>query len=82
MPPPRRASHHPSIFPPATPNPTPSAPDQDKRYLRAEGTVVFSTIWGQAEDDTFALLWAAEENVWLALYRVSLTVCQCILCCG
>ncbi|KAL1668503.1 TRAPP trafficking subunit Trs65-domain-containing protein [Schizophyllum commune] len=74
MPPPRRASHHPSIFPPATPNPTPSAPDQDKRYLRAEGTVVFSTIWGQAEDDTFALLWAVEENVWLALYRVSLTV--------
>lgn len=75
-PPPRRGAprHHPSIFPPATPNPTPSAADPDKRYLRSEGTVLLSTIWGQNDDDAFALLWAPDDNAWTALYRVSLTV--------
>ncbi|KAJ3975352.1 TRAPP trafficking subunit Trs65-domain-containing protein [Lentinula raphanica] len=41
------ASHHPSILPPSTPNPTPASAAVDQRYLQAEGVVLTSRIWGQ-----------------------------------
>ncbi|KIK70994.1 hypothetical protein GYMLUDRAFT_308496 [Collybiopsis luxurians FD-317 M1] len=41
------SSHHPSILPPSTPNPTPQSAAVDERYLQAEGVVLTSRIWGQ-----------------------------------
>ncbi|KAG6907317.1 hypothetical protein DXG01_009436 [Tephrocybe rancida] len=71
-------SHHPSILPPATPNPTPSSADHDRRYVTAEGTLLTATIWGQStsEDskEAFSLLWSDDEQVWVAVYRLSLLV--------
>ncbi|KAJ7498655.1 hypothetical protein FB451DRAFT_1426423 [Mycena latifolia] len=71
-------SAHPSIFPPNTPNPTPSSAETDKRYLKSEGTLLLASIWGQnsSEDsqEAFTLLWSEEEEVWVAVYRLALTV--------
>ncbi|KAJ7752754.1 TRAPP trafficking subunit Trs65-domain-containing protein [Mycena maculata] len=71
-------SAHPPIFPPNTPNPTPSSAETDRRYLRSEGTLLLASIWGQnASSDSqeaFSLLWSEEEEVWVAVYRLSLTV--------
>ncbi|KAG6833284.1 hypothetical protein H0H87_009459 [Tephrocybe sp. NHM501043] len=71
-------SHHPSILPPATPNPTPSSADHDRRYVTAEGTPLTAAIWGQntSEDskEAFSLLWSESEQVWVAVYRLSLLV--------
>ena len=73
-------SLHPSIFPPATPNPTPYTGDDDRRYVRSEGTVLVAKIWGQdASDDpceAFSLLWSEKEQVWVAVYRLGITVCK------
>ncbi|KAJ3786675.1 TRAPP trafficking subunit Trs65-domain-containing protein [Lentinula aff. detonsa] len=44
---PGSASHHPSILPPSTPNPTPASAAVDQRYLQAEGVVLTSRTWGQ-----------------------------------
>ncbi|KAJ7653475.1 TRAPP trafficking subunit Trs65-domain-containing protein [Mycena rosella] len=71
-------SAHPPIFPPNTPNPTPSSAETDKRYLKSEGTLLLASIWGQnpSEDsqEAFTLLWSEEEEVWVAVYRLALTV--------
>ncbi|KAJ7490314.1 TRAPP trafficking subunit Trs65-domain-containing protein [Mycena galericulata] len=71
-------SSHPPIFPPSTPNPTPSSAETDKRYLKSEGTLLLASIWGQnpSQDlqEAFSLLWSDEEEVWVAVYRLSLTV--------
>ncbi|KAJ6539624.1 TRAPP trafficking subunit Trs65-domain-containing protein [Mycena capillaripes] len=71
-------SAHPPIFPPNTPNPTPSSAETDKRYLKSEGTLLLASIWGQnASDDSqeaFTLLWSEEEEMWVAVYRLALTV--------
>ncbi|GLB39687.1 putative TRAPP trafficking subunit Trs65 [Lyophyllum shimeji] len=71
-------SHHPSILPPSTPNPTPSSADHDRRYVTSEGTLLLASIWGQntSEDskEGFSLLWSEKEQVWVAVYRLSLTV--------
>ncbi|KAJ6628896.1 TRAPP trafficking subunit Trs65-domain-containing protein [Mycena sp. CBHHK59/15] len=71
-------SAHPPIFPPNTPNPTPSSAETDKRYLKAEGTLLLASIWGQNSSadsqEAFSLLWSTEEEVWVAVYRLSLTV--------
>ncbi|KAJ7180377.1 TRAPP trafficking subunit Trs65-domain-containing protein [Mycena crocata] len=71
-------SAHPSIFPPNTPNPTPASAETDKRYLKSEGTLLLASIWGQnsSEDsqEAFSLLWSEEEEVWVAVYRLALTV--------
>ncbi|KAI0065986.1 hypothetical protein BV25DRAFT_1989048 [Artomyces pyxidatus] len=77
----------PSIFPPSTPNPTPATADQDKRYVRAEGTTLASGVWGEEKDahgqgkgagkedrDAFALLWDAGKKVWTAVFRMSVSV--------
>ncbi|KAJ7167476.1 TRAPP trafficking subunit Trs65-domain-containing protein [Mycena filopes] len=62
-------SAHPPIFPPNTPNPTPSSAETDKRYLKSEGTLLLASIW-----ESFTLLWSEEEEVWVAVYRLALTV--------
>ncbi|TFK31772.1 TRAPP trafficking subunit Trs65-domain-containing protein [Crucibulum laeve] len=74
----RLAANHPSIFPPSTPNPTPAAGDHDRKYLNAEGTLLVANIWGQNTEkdsqEAFALLWSEEEQKWVAVYRLGLTV--------
>ncbi|KAF9461747.1 TRAPP trafficking subunit Trs65-domain-containing protein [Collybia nuda] len=74
----RLVPHHPSIFPPNTPNPMPSSAEQDRRYVTSEGTLLLASIWGQntTEDskDAFSLLWSDKENKWVAVYRLALTV--------
>ncbi|KAK7061966.1 TRAPP trafficking subunit Trs65-domain-containing protein [Favolaschia claudopus] len=81
--PPRTASLkprslHPPIFPPNTPNPTPSSGETDKRYLKSEGTLLLASIWGQntSEDsqEGFTLLWSEEEEMWVVVYKLALTV--------
>jgi len=71
---------HSSAFPPATPNPTPSTADSDRRYIKSEGTLLLAKIWGQdvSEDspEAFSLLWSQREQVWVALYRIGITVCK------
>ncbi|KAJ7241923.1 TRAPP trafficking subunit Trs65-domain-containing protein [Mycena haematopus] len=71
-------SAHPPIFPPNTPNPTPSSAETDKRYLKSEGTLLLASIWGQnsSEDsqEGFSLLWSEEEEMWVVVYRLALTV--------
>ncbi|KAJ6538550.1 TRAPP trafficking subunit Trs65-domain-containing protein [Mycena vulgaris] len=71
-------SAHPPIFPPNTPNPTPFSAETDKRYLKSEGTLLLASIWGQNSSDdsqeAFTLLWSEEEEVWVAVYRLALTV--------
>ncbi|KAF7301902.1 hypothetical protein MIND_00756200 [Mycena indigotica] len=73
-----KKSSHPSIFPPNTPNPTPASADTDKRYLKSEGTLLQASIWGQstAEDskEAFSLVWSAADEMWVAVYRLGLTV--------
>jgi hypothetical protein len=79
-------SHHPSIFPPATPNPTPFAAEQDKRYINAEGTPLLASFWGQdnatSTREAFWLLWSEKERSWVAVYRLALTVGACLLFVG
>ncbi|KAF9011730.1 hypothetical protein BDQ17DRAFT_1387346 [Cyathus striatus] len=74
----RTHQHHPPIFPPATPNPTPAATDNDRKYVQSEGTPLLAGIWGQnnAPDsmEKFALLWSEGDKVWVAVYRMALTV--------
>lgn len=73
-------AHHPSIFPPSTPNPTPYSADQDRRYAKSEGTLLLASIWGQDTSDdsreAFSLLWSEAGRVWVAVYRLALTVCK------
>ncbi|KAK0469510.1 TRAPP trafficking subunit Trs65-domain-containing protein [Desarmillaria tabescens] len=70
--------HHPSIFPPSTPNPTPAVAENDRRYLNSEKTTLLTSIWGQgaADDslDAFSLLWSEAERAWMAVYRLSFTI--------
>jgi hypothetical protein len=72
---------NPSIFPPATPNPTPSTAETDRKYVQAEGTLLLASIWGQGQSSTeqsaekFTLLWSEKDQVWVAVYRLALTVC-------
>ena len=74
-----RPNPHPSILPPSTPNPVPSTADQDRKYLASDGTMLVANIWGSstAEDssDGFTLLWSEEQQAWLAIYCMAITVC-------
>lgn len=73
-----------SIFPPHTPNPTPQTDEADRKYAnsstRTDGTVLESSVWGETQREdverSFALLWSSRENVWFAVYRLSLGVCE------
>jgi hypothetical protein len=79
----RLQPNHPSIFPPTTPHPTPSSAEHDRRYVASEGTLLLAHIWGQdsSEDSSegFSLLWSDKEQRWVAVYRLSLTVCKTML---
>lgn len=45
--------------------------------------MLIASIWGQdsAEDsrEAFSLIWSDEEQLWVAVYRLSLTVCESFL---
>ena len=74
-----RTIPHPSILPPSTPNPVPSTADHDRKYMTSEGTMLVANIWGNstAEDSSegFSLLWSEEQQAWLAIYCMAITVC-------
>ena len=78
-----RPNPHPSILPPSTPNPVPSTADQDRKYLASDGTMLVANIWGSstAEDSSegFTLLWSEEQQAWLAIYCMAITVCASFL---
>jgi len=71
---------NPSIFPPATPNPVPSTGEQDRQYAGSEGAFLAGIIWGavssEESKDAFSLLWSEKEKLWVAVYRLHLTVCK------
>lgn len=77
---PRPASSHPSLFPPHTPNPIPSSTDRDRKYAQSEGTLLFGSIWGHKpvnlSKERFSLLYSEARKAWLAVYELSLTVCE------
>jgi hypothetical protein len=76
-------NQNPSIFPPATPNPTPSTAENDRQYVQAEGTLLLASIWGQGgvdDAERFMLLWSEKDQVWVAVYRLALTVCTFLPC--
>ncbi|KAF5313342.1 hypothetical protein D9611_008665 [Ephemerocybe angulata] len=72
------AHQPPSIFPPATPNPVPSTGEQDRQYAGSEGAFLAAIIWGagsaEQSKEAFSLLWSEKEKVWVAVYRLALTV--------
>jgi hypothetical protein len=66
---------HPSILPPATPNPTPASAAVDQRYIQAEGIVLTSKIWGHdLAGEAFYLLWSQREQLWVAVYSTVLDI--------
>lgn len=69
---------HPSIFPPATPNPVPFTDDGDRGYSQADaGVPLYSYAWGDGPADdnvAFALLRCQRHNAWVALYRLDVSV--------
>ena len=82
----------PSIFPPNTPNPTPVTAEQDKQYVKSEGAVLASGVWGEGQNtqgkgkedgkqgmEAFALLWEPEQKEWIAVYRMTVNVGECTL---
>ena len=74
-------SLHPSIFPPNTPNPIPSTTESDRKYVQSEGTLLFSSIWGTKKatgksKEKFALLFSETQRSWIAVYELSLIVCE------
>lgn len=81
MPKGRPPSLHPSIFPPNTPIPIPSTTESDRKYVQSEGTPLFSSIWGtkrttEESREKFALLFSEAEASWVAVYELSLIVCE------
>ncbi|KDQ55571.1 hypothetical protein JAAARDRAFT_195423 [Jaapia argillacea MUCL 33604] len=75
---PRPSSLHPTIFPPHTPNPTPSTAETDRQYVQSEGKPLAAGIWGESmfgdTADAFRLTWSTTDECWVAIYRLSLTV--------
>lgn len=75
---PRPTSLHPSLFPPHTPNPTPSSTEKDRKYAQSEGTLLLASIWGHRpaglSKEKFSLLYSEAKKAWLAVYELSLTV--------
>ncbi|KAH9839023.1 TRAPP trafficking subunit Trs65-domain-containing protein [Rhodofomes roseus] len=75
------AAAHPTIFPPATPNPVPSAAKSDQQYVQSQGTQLTTGVWGEHHmgptretSEAFSLLWAEDEHEWVAVYRMSVLV--------
>jgi hypothetical protein len=61
---------HPSIFPPQTPHPMPSAAGSDRQYIRSEGTPLINKMYGEDDEDDFSLLWSKKDRAWLALFKM------------
>ncbi|KAF8177678.1 TRAPP trafficking subunit Trs65-domain-containing protein [Pholiota molesta] len=74
----QRLNPHPSILPPSTPHPMPATGDQDRKYSTAEGTLLVANIWGSNTADNspegFCLLWSDEQQKWVAVYKMDITV--------
>ena len=67
------------MFPPHTPHPIPSAAESDLKYVQSQGTPLVSAIWGDSDardKEAFALLWDDAAQAWLAIYRISILVCE------
>ncbi|KAL4073822.1 TRAPP trafficking subunit Trs65-domain-containing protein, partial [Scleroderma citrinum] len=75
---PRPTSLHPSIFPPATPNPIPSTTEGDRKYVQSEGTLLLSSVWGsrlmEHSGERFALLFSELQGIWVGVYEFTLDV--------
>ncbi|KAJ3503672.1 hypothetical protein NMY22_g18167 [Coprinellus aureogranulatus] len=52
----------------------PTTGDQDRQYAASEGVFLAAIIWGADARDAFSLLWSEKEKLWVAVYRLSLTV--------
>jgi hypothetical protein len=79
---------HPSIFPPHTPHPIPSAAESDRQYVQAQGTPLRSGVWGEgtlttgsSPSETCALLWSANKFSWVAVFRMSVQVGMKLISC-
>lgn len=79
--PPSLAAPHPSIFPPTTPHPIPSASESDRRYVQAQGTPLRSGIWGEVVSTTgsdlseaFVLVWSQSSRCWIAVFKLVVQV--------
>ena len=67
---------YPSILPPHTLNPTPSAANADVQYVQSQGTPLVFAVWDESKEfnkEAFALLWDAKKE-WLAVYKMSILV--------
>ena len=67
----------PSIFPPHTPHPIPSAAESDLKYVQSQGTPLVSAIWGESDSrdkEAFALLWDPSDRAWVAIYKMTILV--------
>jgi hypothetical protein len=64
---------------PHTPNPTPATTDDDRQYVRSEGTLLLASTWGQNgtdnQNEDFSLIWSS-KRVWVAVYKFTTTVCE------
>ena len=68
------------MFPPHTPHPIPSSSESDVKYVQSQGTPLVSAIWGESDNrdkEAFALLWDANEDSWVAIYKMTILVCEC-----
>lgn len=54
--------------------------------MQAQGVPLKTGMWGDSEKECdnggedFELLWAEERNEWVAVYKMSLLVCESFLC--
>ncbi|KAM5530360.1 hypothetical protein V8D89_015979 [Ganoderma adspersum] len=67
----------PSIFPPHTPHPIPSAAESDLKYVQSQGTPLVSAVWGESDNrdkEAFALLWDPNDRSWVAIYKMTILV--------
>lgn len=85
---PGTARQHPSIFPPHTPHPVPSAVGADRQYVQAQGTPLRAGVWGEgalpgrtvggAGADTLRVLWAGATREWVVVFKMSVAVSECL----
>ncbi len=71
----------PSMFPPHTPHPIPSSSESDFKYVHSQGAPLVSAIWGESDNrdkEAFAVLWDPNERSWIAIYKMTILVCECL----
>nr|VWO99123.1 MkkA [Ganoderma boninense] len=65
----------PSIFPPHTPHPIPSAAESGLKYVQSQGMPLVSAVWGESDNphnEAFALLWDQNDRSWVAIYKMTI----------